>query len=66
MNDLYVISLDELYLIEGGCKLCKVGSTIAGAATGTGIVLGLASNPAGWVILGGAAIGAGVGYLLAS
>lgn len=61
-----VLDLEELYILEGGCFLCKLGATIAGASTGAGIVLALASNPAGWAIAGGAIIGGGLGYLSVS
>lgn len=66
MNDFYLINSEELYLIEGGCWLCTTDSVIAGSATGAGTVLALSTNPAGWVVLGGAIIGGGLGYLLAT
>jgi hypothetical protein len=53
----------ELVTIDGGCKLCTIGSVIGGAGTGAGTVLVLASNPAGWLIGAGALVGAGLGYL---
>lgn len=54
---------EELFLLYGGCGFCTAGAVIGGAATGAGTVLALASNPAGWVIAGGAIVGAGLGYL---
>ena len=66
MNEVKLLTIDEMYYIEAGCGLCKVGATIAGAATGAGLVLALASNPAGWAVAGGAIIGGGLGYLSAS
>lgn len=66
MNDFYLISSEELYLIEGGCWLCIAGGVIGGAATGAGTVLALSTNPAGWVVLGATVIGAGLGYLTVS
>ena len=63
MNDFYSINSDELYLIEGGCWLCTVGATIAGAGTGIGVVVALVSNPVGWMVAGGAIVGGGLGYL---
>lgn len=56
----------EILLLEGGCGVCKAGGAIGGAASGAGLVLLLASNPAGWAIAGGAAVGAGLGYLVAA
>lgn len=66
MNDFYLISSEELYLIEGGCWLCTAGGVIGGAATGAGTVLALSTNPVGWVVLGGAVIGGALGYLTVS
>lgn len=66
MENFEVLNLEELYVMEAGCRLCRVGATIAGAATGAGTVLALASNPVGWAIAGGAVIGGGLGYLSAS
>lgn len=57
------IAPEEGMLIDGGCKLCTIGSVIGGAGTGAGTVLVLASNPAGWLIGAGALVGAGLGYL---
>lgn len=54
---------EELYLLDGGCLFCTAAAVVGGAATGAGTVLALASNPVGWAIAGGAAIGAGLGYL---
>lgn len=65
-NGFSALSFDEMMEMDGGCWLCKLGSTIGGAGTGAGTVLALASNPAGWVVAGGAVIGGGLGYLLAS
>ena len=66
MNGFVELSLDEMYYLEAGCTLCKVGATIAGAATGAGLVLALVSNPAGWMIAGGAVVGGGLGLLSVS
>lgn len=66
MNEFELLTVDEIYNIEAGCGLCKVGATIAGAATGAGVVMALASNPAGWLIAGGAIIGGGLGLLSVS
>lgn len=66
MNEFKVLTVDEMYYIEAGCFLCKAGATIAGAATGAGLVLALASNPAGWAIAGGAIVGGGLGLLSVS
>lgn len=66
MNEFKVLTVDEMYYIEAGCRLCKVGATIAGAATGAGLVLALVSNPAGWAIAGGAIVGGGLGLLSVS
>ena len=63
MNEFILLNTDEMCNIEAGCGLCTVGTTIAGAATGAGLVLALVSNPAGWIIAGGAIIGGGLGLL---
>lgn len=61
-----VLDLEELDSLEGGCFLCKLGATIAGASSGAGVVFALVSNPAGWLVAGGVIIGGGVGYLTVS
>lgn len=66
MNEFELLSIDELNYIEAGCRLCKIGATIAGASTGAGIVFSLSSNPVGWVVAAGAVVGGGLGYLSAS
>ncbi len=66
MNEFELLTVDEMYDVEAGCGLCKVGATIAGASTGAGLVLALASNPVGWAVAGGAVVGGGLGLLSAS
>lgn len=66
MNEFEMLTLDEMYYLEAGCWLCKTGATIAGAATGAGLVMALASNPAGWAIAAGAVVGGGLGLLSVS
>ena len=59
------LSINEMEMVNGGADpvatsaACGIGGLIGGAgAGGLGIFLGLASGPVGWLVLGGAAVGA--------
>lgn len=61
---------EQVSSVSGGDASAEVAGGIRGAlggAAGAAIYVGLASNPAGWVVLGiivgGALVGAGLGHL---
>lgn len=49
MNESFEeLTIDEVYLLDGGCWFCRVGGAIGGAATGS--VLGVPGAIAGGII----------------
>jgi len=67
---MYELNEQQVAAVSGGDASAEVAGGIRGALGGAGaaaIYVGLATNPAGWVVLGiiggGALIGAGLGHL---
>lgn len=52
---------EEMYLVEGGCGFCTVGSVLGGAATLGSVAFGLSFGTP--VIVGAAIVGGCIGYL---